>query len=274
MEIPKGLISFSTAAIICITVPTILVSSFYIFPNKRKLPRDSVEVIKKRIQSSIISSIISTAIVRYTFNDYSLKVVGTWMGFTFTNFLPSVLISTVLTTVLFIGPIWVDYKQNSLWNNCTCTWINFRNIIIGPVIEELLFRSCMVPVLVAGGLSQTAIIFGSPLLFGIAHLHHMIENIKNGGTFQNALAIAVLQLTYTSLFGFFATFLFFQTGNVISCIVSHMICNYIGLPDLSFWENDPHLRGMGATLYITGLIVFSILTTWYCTYTSLYPLFI
>ncbi|KAJ2998973.1 Dynein light chain 2, cytoplasmic [Globomyces sp. JEL0801] len=75
MEIPKGLISFSTAAIICITVPTILVSSFYIFPNKRKLPRDSVEVIKKRIQSSIISSIISTAIVRYTFNDVCYSII-------------------------------------------------------------------------------------------------------------------------------------------------------------------------------------------------------
>lgn len=48
-----------------------------------------------------------------------------------------------------------------------------------------------------------------------------------------AIARALFQFTYTSLFGFFATFVFLRTGNVISITLAHTFCNWLGLP--RFW---------------------------------------
>jgi prenyl protein peptidase len=47
-----------------------------------------------------------------------------------------------------------------------------------------------------------------------------------------ALLRSVFQFTYTSLFGFFAGFVFLRTGNVYSVILAHAFCNWMGLPRL------------------------------------------
>jgi prenyl protein peptidase len=45
-----------------------------------------------------------------------------------------------------------------------------------------------------------------------------------------AVARSLFQFTYTSLFGFFAAFVFLRTGNVYSVILAHSFCNWMGLP--------------------------------------------
>lgn len=71
-------------------------------------------------------------------------------------------------------------------------------------------------------------IFLSPLIFGLAHIHHFYEfRITNAKTpITAALARSVLQFAYTYLFGVFATFIFLRTGSLLAIIAIHMFCNY------------------------------------------------
>jgi prenyl protein peptidase len=89
-----------------------------------------------------------------------------------------------------------------------------------------------VPLHVLGHFSEKQIVFLTPLYFGIAHLHHLYEfRITHG---EVPLFVAVLrslfQFAYTSLFGFFATFVYLRTGNVYTCMLAHTFCNWMGLP--------------------------------------------
>jgi prenyl protein peptidase len=90
----------------------------------------------------------------------------------------------------------------------------------------------IVPLHVLAGFSAKDVIFLTPLYFGIAHVHHLYEFRLTHP--QTPLFIAVLrslfQFTYTSLFGFFAAFVFLRTGNVYSVILAHSFCNWMGLP--------------------------------------------
>jgi prenyl protein peptidase len=89
----------------------------------------------------------------------------------------------------------------------------------------------MCPLLLAGGYGITLTIVCSPLFFGAAHLHHIIQHLhKTGrelrsailevGNFNvengNHLNLSVFQLFYTTIFGMYSTFLFLRTGQIIA----------------------------------------------------------
>jgi prenyl protein peptidase len=105
-------------------------------------------------------------------------------------------------------------------------------IIQGPVSEELVWRSFIVPLHVLGHFSGKQIVFLTPLYFGIAHVHHLYEFRITHPEVSFALSIlrSLFQFTYTSLFGFFATFVYLRTGNVYTCMLAHTFCNWMGLP--------------------------------------------
>jgi prenyl protein peptidase len=102
------------------------------------------------------------------------------------------------------------------------------------VSEEIVWRSLIVPLHILANFSETQIIFLTPLYFGIAHVHHLYEFRITRPEVPLIMAIfrSVFQFTYTSLFGFFATFAFIRTGNVFTCILAHAFCNWMGLPRL------------------------------------------
>lgn len=60
--------------------------------------------------------------------------------------------------------------------------------------EELVFRSCMLATIQFGSrvVSKTRMIFTTPLYFGIAHLHHVLEAYAQGGKTPTALRRAYL----------------------------------------------------------------------------------
>jgi prenyl protein peptidase len=92
-----------------------------------------------------------------------------------------------------------------------------------------------VPLLLVAGSSSTRTIFLSPLVFGLAHVHHFYEfRITHPQVpLLAAVARSVLQFSYTSLFGMYATFIFVRTGSLPAVILIHTFCNYMGLP--RFW---------------------------------------
>ena len=102
----------------------------------------------------------------------------------------------------------------------------------GPLTEELLFRSAAVPLLLSARMSVRKVIFLSPVIFGLAHIHHFYEfRISHPRTpLIAAVARSVFQLAYTSLFGAYATFLFLRTGSLLAVVLVHSFCNSMGLP--------------------------------------------
>ena len=74
----------------------------------------------------------------------------------------------------------------------------------------------------------------NPLCFGVAHVHHLIEKINTGMRPINAIVQTLVQFTYTSIFGVIATLLFMRTGSIYAAILSHIVCNSVGLPDIDF----------------------------------------
>ncbi|TKA69766.1 hypothetical protein B0A49_05220, partial [Cryomyces minteri] len=78
------------------------------------------------------------------------------------------------------------------------------------------------------------IVFATPLYFGLAHFHHLYEfRITHPSTpWAPAILRSLFQFTYTSLFGFFASFLYLRTGSVWACVLTHAFCNYLGIPRL------------------------------------------
>lgn len=78
-------------------------------------------------------------------------------------------------------------------------------------------------------------VFFSPVVFGLAHIHHFYEFRITQPQVPVTVAIlrSIFQLTYTTLFGAYATFLFLRTGNLLAVFLVHAFCNCMGLP--RFW---------------------------------------
>lgn len=91
------------------------------------------------------------------------------------------------------------------------------------------------PLFLLSRASKATLIFGTPIIFGLAHIHHFYEfRITHPNTpIAAAIIRAVFQLGYTTLFGSYATFLYLRTGSLLAVIFVHSFCNWMGLP--RFW---------------------------------------
>jgi prenyl protein peptidase len=107
----------------------------------------------------------------------------------------------------------------------------WRNFVVAPLTEELVFRACMIPLLLCGGFEISSVIFLCPVFFSLAHLNHWMEvYYQQKYSFLQASMVVGLQLGYTVIFGSYASFLFIRTGNLASSLVAHIFCNFMGLP--------------------------------------------
>ena len=81
-------------------------------------------------------------------------------------------------------------------------------------------------------MSPSKIILFCPLYFGIAHVHHFYEfTLTHPHTsLVPALLRSLIQFGFTTVFGWFATFIFIRTGSLWAVILTHSFCNWAGLP--------------------------------------------
>ena len=98
-----------------------------------------------------------------------------------------------------------------------------------------MFRSAIVPLHLLAHVSPGRIVFVSPLYFGIAHVHHFYEfRLTHPDTpALAALLRSLFQFGYTTIFGWYATFIYLRTGSLLAVILVHSFCNWCGLP--RFW---------------------------------------
>jgi prenyl protein peptidase len=97
----------------------------------------------------------------------------------------------------------------------------------------------------------------------IAHLHHGYESfVKQGRTrqaFIQSTVVALAQLTYTTLFGWFVTFLFLRTSSLLGPCLCHSFCNMMGFPDVgSIQYYGPWKKWLYLTLGL-GMVLFGYL---------------
>ncbi|KAG9195380.1 prenyl protein peptidase [Alternaria panax] len=238
-------LSSTAAALLSAAYVFIYVIPFYLSSATRPSPtltRDAPSSIRARVRAVTVSTLVCsvlTVVVLYQHDASALEVLGL-LGMWPVSPLDT-LRTMLLVTILFAGPIfehgivdggWRDWVKLNGVHESLSSWIGYRNFIVGPVSEELVWRSFIIPLHVLAHFSGTHIVFLTPLYFGIAHLHHLYEfRITHSEVpFFVAVLRSLFQFTYTSLFGFFAAFVFIRTGNVYTCMLAHSFCNWMGLP--------------------------------------------
>ncbi|KAG9326356.1 hypothetical protein KVV02_003707 [Mortierella alpina] len=178
-----------------------------------------------------------------------------------------------LTSILFMGPVLMMFLSNELPFQQAFDWasqrqhlrglIGTRNFVVGPVSEEFIFRACMVAIMAHSGASSYVMIFGLPWVFGIAHLHHGYESyVKKGrtrGALLSAALTACLQLAYTTLFGWFAIYLFLRTSNLVGPCLCHAFCNMMGFPDVTNIQYYGRWKYWLYLAFVTGIALFGVL---------------
>lgn len=238
-------LSPNTAALLSIAYVLIYVIPFYLSSATRPsktLTRDAPSSIRARTRAVNGSTIVCSAITILVLLKHDLSLpealgfLGAWPISVWDTAR-----SMLLVIILFAGPIFEygvvdgefkDWIRLKGVRETLTSWIGYRNFIVGPVSEEIVWRSCIIPLHMLAHFSGKQVVFLTPLYFGIAHLHHFYE--FRIGHPEVPLAMAVLrslfQFTYTSLFGFFAAFVYIRTGNVYTCMLAHTFCNWMGLP--------------------------------------------
>lgn len=164
----------------------------------------------------------------------------------------------LLVLVLFLGPLLQTLTSGeSLLDPITSERVDLvlRNYLIAPFAEEFIFRACMVPLLLPH-LGEMLTVFLCPLYFGLAHTHHLVEWLRQGkGSFFVACASVLVQFTYTSIYGMFSAFLFIRTGHLASPVLTHALCNVLGLPPFEHVPQHRHPVWISIA-YVAGLIGF------------------
>lgn len=109
----------------------------------------------------------------------------------------------------------------NLWNGVT---LNFSpvesalyvvSMLCVGFLEELIFRGLLFKALCKSGVKQAIIISG--LTFGIGH----IVNLLRGAEVISTL----LQLVYAAALGVLFAIIFYKSGSIIPCVISHAVTN-------------------------------------------------
>ncbi|KAI0013948.1 hypothetical protein F4779DRAFT_613231 [Xylariaceae sp. FL0662B] len=250
-------ISTGTAIALLVIYTLIYVVPFYLSATtrpSRSLSRDAPPVIRARVASVSVTCVVCSAVTlviltsggHATARD-ALHSMGYWPPG-----LRETASSLLLTALLFAGPLYESLVVDGAWRDCLSLqpvarlfreWTTWRNIVAGPVTEEVLFRSASVPLMLAAQAPVRTTIFLSPLIFGLAHVHHFYEFRVTHPHVPAAAQLlrSLLQLAYTSLFGAYATFVFLRTASLPAIVAVHAFCNCMGLP--RFWGRvDPPPR--------------------------------
>ncbi|XP_040566558.1 CAAX prenyl protease 2 [Lepeophtheirus salmonis] len=244
----------------------IYVLSLYVWRSDIK-DRNHPNIIKRRFISAFLTTLVAPWFV-YAFGHVPLLEkhgLLNVLGIRFSGFIPALIIPLFLSLILFLGPfvslvlsIQGDFVSNFLQYLSAelRSWIWWRNHIVAPFTEEFTYRACMIPILI-GYFGPKASILVSPLLFGIAHFHHMVEKINQGQDFMSAFFISGLQFSYTTVFGTFSAYLFLMTGHLVAPVVVHGFCNFMGFPDLvEFCHLEGLRRHILLGIYVLGVILF------------------
>lgn len=161
-----------------------------------------------------------------------------------------VFLSDVLTSKLDFLPDWLENTFDALqagWLGIVCV------ALLGPVLEELLFRGAVTKVLLRRYSPAVAIVV-SGLLFGIFHLNPA-------------------QIVGASLAGFLFAWIYWRTGSLVPCILIHVLNNSLSVfLSLRYPEAESLTEVLGVEWSWAGIavsllvLVVSLRLLWKCNY--------
>ena len=223
----------------CALVTFIYVSSLYICNGDR----DNPSVVKCRSFSVIAVS----CFIYYTLEwlipaNHHINGISDYRNIAWAAF-------TTLT--LFITNVYMTFltPPDRILSTCyTDRWRLFRNLIVAPISEEIVFRKCMSDILISGGFGQVATISISSIAFWFAHLHHFWLSFRQSKNKYKMMLLIGSQCAYTAVFSIIAFVIYLKCGSIIPAIVSHGICNFFGLPKFNHW-------------FVISLVLFSAMIT-------------
>ncbi|KAI4370180.1 hypothetical protein MLD38_018554 [Melastoma candidum] len=280
-------LSETTAVVSCVAMAMFYVATLHAPTLVFRLPPPSSfsHFMYRRFCAAALSSVASVAFSSFLL---LLPIGGSWdlaellslYGIRGDHFWQAVVFPISLTSMMYVGSMifkllsWVDsLREHDIdWDNvlsmdyicCSIRalreWLvsraynvmTWRNFVVAPVTEELVFRACMLPLLLCGGFRKYTAIFMCPVFFSLAHLNHFMEiYFQQNCQLVKALMVIGLQLGYTVVFGSYASFLYLRTGHILAPLVAHVFCNYMGLPVLF-----SRRRGLVSLAFVMGLISF------------------
>uniref|UniRef100_A0AC34Q5Q4 Farnesylated proteins-converting enzyme 2 n=1 Tax=Panagrolaimus sp. JU765 TaxID=591449 RepID=A0AC34Q5Q4_9BILA len=244
---------------VAVAIPGFYVGSLYYVEHK--LRSNHPQALRKRFRAvSIISaaSVVVTYILLKLNNDDPLDK----MGFHLYGTIASAVFPLFLTSIFYSGTLVTCYLDGSLellfsvkeWRRSfnNIQWV--RYIIVGPLTEEIAFRSCGA-VLILQCFPAWVAYLVYPLFFSVCHMHHLREDLHDGLSLKSALTYRLFQCSYTYLFGVYATYLFVQTGHILSPILVHAFCNSLGIPNVEEASQYPvRTRRLLWVAHISGFI--------------------
>lgn len=264
MANPIAVISPTFATTLCIFHTVLYVGVLYLSPSTRpraivnpsdiERPNDP-NYIRLRSRAVTFATIVSLLITLCVVKNATglswfaaQKEMGLWPKVGLWGWLKEVGIVMGLVWWLFMGSLWEKFvvgegwrweELRRDWEKVRYTWAGWKNIVVGPVTEELVFRAGMVPLHVLAGRNFGSIVWTTPLFFGIAHIHHLYEfYLRNPTRLTLGILGALFQFVYTTMFGWFAVFVFLRTGCIWNVILVHSFCNFIGLPTVGRIHNQ------------------------------------
>jgi hypothetical protein len=182
---------------------TLFVACLYLYTGQDFTHRDDPVVVKKRfVRVGIVCALapLVTLTSGLLSNDDACTPRAPWPHWIglWSPALPLALVGGLgLTMLLFTGPLvmaWLDMDRSltlrerilGSQRDPRARLLVVRNLVVGPLAEEWVFRACMCPLLFGAGFSDAANVFTSALIFGAAHIHHRFD----GGA-VNWMAVAV-----------------------------------------------------------------------------------
>jgi len=280
----------------CFLVSVCYVCSLYVWPARFRAPRDAPAVIARRFVSLAGACTLALApltrvltrpphpeltAARVSLPPFTPRGLADVMGLhvSLAHASRSVASTLGLAATLFLGPLAhlaLDGRLGHRVREVTSlrTLIQWRNFVVAPLAEEFAFRACVAPALLyARAASRRAVIFASPLLFGVAHVHHYFEvkrrfldrygeaarlsELQHRASVAAILGVAA-QFAYTSAFGAFAAFALLRGGHLAGPVVAHAFCNAMGFPDVSGLHLHPR-RYVIEVAYVVGIVGFAFL---------------
>ncbi|XP_052173359.1 CAAX prenyl protease 2 isoform X2 [Diospyros lotus] len=270
MEVEQGVgISGFVAVMACLAMAVFYVAILYTPTLILRLPPPaSLEsFLVRRFICAAVSSVLSLIFcslilpirswkASFLFGVYGIRLDHMWQAVVYPVLLTSLMYAgSVVLKLASLVNSWKEYwnagqdHSSNFTNNVLQIWIGrmfsiasniaaWRNYFVAPLTEELVFRACMIPLLLCGGFGTYSVIFFCPILFSLAHLNHFLEfYFQQNCSLVKASMVAGLQLGYTVIFGSYASFLFVRTGHLIAPLVAHVFCNCMNLPVLYSQRN-------------------------------------
>lgn len=275
-------VSSGAAVGACAAMAVLYVGMLYFPCLVLRLPpaRTVNEHFLRRFACSIVASVLASAVCFWLLpvailQNFDLPAALAVLGIRKDHLWQATLYPLLLTALLFLGPLVMAALDSTVeedeedeakveagglytkitgnvWSMTTDIFV-WRNYVVGPLTEEWVFRACMVPVLLCAGYSPVRVMLLCPLFFGLAHLNHYWETVypekRDHGI---AALITGFRFAYTTIFGWYAAFLYLRTGHLMAPLVAHIFCNVMGLPAFGDAIESPHNKVIGFA-FLLGL---------------------